>query len=101
MTTSANNVVTVHLDDEGNITSLQRAREPQYISGEYPKWLKERVALVKMADIGKMVIALKALKITSQYILLYLSKKELTEIGKLLGTYHGSNTGKESKTKSS
>jgi hypothetical protein len=86
MMVSATNVVTVHLDDEGNITSLQRAKEPQYISGDYPKWLKERVALVKMADIGKMVDTLKALKITSQYIILYLSKKELTEVGKLLGT---------------
>ena len=86
MVASATNVVTVHLDDEGNITSLQRAKEPQYISGDYPKWLRERVALVKMADIGKMVVTLKAIKITSQYIILYLSKKELTEIGKLLGT---------------
>lgn len=86
MTTYATNVVTVHLDDEGNITSLQRAKEPQYISGDYPKWLRERVALVKMADIGKMVVTLKAIKITSQYIILYLSKKELTEVGKLLGT---------------
>lgn len=86
MVASANNVITVHLDDDGNITSVQRAKEPQYISGDYPKWLKERVALVKMADIGKMVVTLKAIKITSQYIILYLSKKELTEVGKLLGT---------------
>jgi hypothetical protein len=86
MVASATNVVTVHLDDEGNISSLQRAKEPQYISGDYPKWLRERVALVKMADIGKMVVTLKAIKITSQYIILYLSKKELTEVGKLLGT---------------
>ena len=86
MTLSTTNVITVHLDDEGNITSVQRAKEPQYISGDYPKWLKERVALVKMTNIGEMVLALKAMKITSQYIILYLSKKELTEIGKLLGT---------------
>lgn len=86
MVASVNNVVTVHLDDGGNITSVQRAKEPQYISGDYPKWLKERVALVKMANIGEMVVTLKALKISQQYIILYLSKKELTEVGKLLGT---------------
>jgi hypothetical protein len=80
------NVVAVHLDQEGNISAIQRSVEPQYITENYPVWLRERVALVKIAEEGTMVKDIKALKVNSHYILLHLTKKELTEIGKLLGT---------------
>lgn len=82
----SDHVVSVHLDGEGNITSIQREKEPQYISGDYPKWLRERVALIKLIEGNNSAISLKAMKINPQYFILYLSKKELTEVGKLLGT---------------
>jgi hypothetical protein len=78
-------VVAVHLDMDGNISAIQRSQEPQYITENYPVWLRERVALIRMAEAGTIIKDIKALKVNSNYYLLHLSKKEHTEIGKLLG----------------
>jgi hypothetical protein len=80
------NVVVVHLNDEGNISAIQRSLEPQYVTGNYPVWLRERVALLKMADQGVTLKDIQAYKVNPYYYLLHLTKKELTEIGKMLGT---------------
>jgi len=79
-------MLVVHLDDTGNINSIQREKEPQYISGDYPKWLRERVALLRMLDERGDLVHLKGFKVNQNYIFLNVTKKELTEVGKLLGT---------------
>lgn len=87
---SVKTVVIVHLDAEGNkITALQRSQEPQYIindKGTYPKWLHERVALLKIAEEGTVIIGIRAIKVNPSYFMLRLSKKEHAEIGQILGT---------------
>ena len=79
-------MLVVHLDDTGNITAVQREKEPQYIYGDYPKWLRERVALLRMLEGEGDVIHLKGLKVNSKYIYLNSTKEELAEVGKILGT---------------
>jgi hypothetical protein len=79
-------MIVVHLDDMGNITSIQREKEPQYIRGDYPSWLRERIALLRMLDGKGDLVHLKGFKVNPNYIFLDVTKKELTEVGKLLGT---------------
>ena len=79
-------MLVVHLDDTGNIISIQREKEPQYIRGNYPSWLRERVALLRMLDGKGDLVHLKGFKVNPNYIFLDVTKKELTEVGKLLGT---------------
>ena len=79
-------MIVVHLDDTGNITSIQREKEPQYIRGNYPSWLRERIALLRMLDGKGDLVHLKGFKVNPNYIFLGVTKKELTEVGKLLGT---------------
>ena len=80
------NTVVVHLDNTGNITSIQRAKEPQYIRGNFPSWLRERVALLRMLEGKGGSVHLKGYKVNPNYLFLDVTKKELTEVGKLLGT---------------
>jgi hypothetical protein len=77
----------IHLTRDGEIESVQRDKEPAFLRKEFPKWVQERVALVKMLDKGDMIDKpFPALYVNPAYILLWVNKKELTEIGKLIGT---------------
>lgn len=79
--------VAIHLDTDGEIKAVQRDKEPAFLHKDFPKWVCERVAMVKMLDVGESVEdPFAAMHINPLYIIMWLNKKELTEIGKLIGT---------------
>lgn len=79
--------IAVHINDDGEIESIQRTKEPYYLRDDFPKWLCERVALVRLSNIGELIMSpFQARYINPRYMILYLSNKEYTEIGKLIGT---------------
>ena len=79
--------VAIHLTKEGDIESVQRDKEPAFLRKEFPKWIQERVAMVRMLDLGETIEdPFAAMYVNNLYILMWLNKKEHTEIGKLIGT---------------
>lgn len=79
--------VAIHLTKDGGIESIQRDKEPAFLRKEFPEWIQERVALVKMLEVGELVEdPFAAMHVNPLYIIMWLNKKELTEIGKLIGT---------------
>jgi len=79
--------VAIHLTKDGGIEAVQRDKEPAFLREEFPKWIQERVALVKMLEVGEAVeTPFAAMYVNPKYIIMWINKKELTEIGKLIGT---------------
>lgn len=79
--------VAIHLTSEGEIEAVQRDKEPAFLRKEFPKWIRERVAMIKILDVGEGIEEpFAAMHINPSYIIMWVNKKELTEIGKLIGT---------------
>jgi hypothetical protein len=86
--------VAVHLNPWGDIDLVQRDKEPQGLYSNYPDWMVERVALIKMANDrdGQLYRDLNAMRVNESYFILWLNRSELIQIGKLIRKLNGNNT---------
>lgn len=93
-------VVTVHLKN-GEITAVQILDYKDALTTNFPQFIQERIAILKIAEPKTFVVGVMGTKINSEYAILTITPSETKKINKLLGEQNGTNAGKESKTKSS
>jgi hypothetical protein len=81
-------MVVVHLDLSGEIERVQRRTKPRELYSNYPDWLLERVAFIKMTNNPSK---LSAIKVQDTYFMVWLTRKEYTQLGKLIRNQDGTN----------
>jgi len=77
----------VHLDEDGEITAIQRGTSPQYLKSNIPDWVRERVACIKMLEDAKSYPELRGRKVNPLMQVLYIDKVEEKQIGNLIRKY--------------
>lgn len=86
-------VVTVHINPWGEIDLAQREKHPQGLYSNYPDWMIERVAFIKMAneEDGHVNENLKVVKVNASYFMMWVNRSELIQLGKLIRKQNGTN----------
>lgn len=95
------NTTVVHLNLDGDIIAVQLDALDKSLTANYPIWIQERIAIMKMGEEGVTYKAFGGYKLNKLFFIMVLTKKETKELNKLIGEQYGTNARKESKAKGS